>query len=378
MRSFASICASRKLLALGLMFSLGCTSTRLADPATSAGRPSQLYEDFRARVAAQVADDPLIGIWSGGQCGFSVVLAVVRNDEGTPHQLKAVILNGSEVGYGFFDGHPWFYASPLAAPGTYEGRITYRNVLWQRWFPTRIVMSGQNAFTTYDDVTLQTCGGTVHTYLRKDPRPDVGPVRLTSGSGFLLWGSALVLTTNHVVEKAPRIRIRFPTGEEYEARVLARDLGNDLALLEARGFHATIARGFKVDPRAVIAVGEPVHALGYPLAPALSRQPSIVSGQVSSGVGLEDSPTQFRMTAPINPGSSGGPILNQEGVVVGIAVSALRHRLVEGISFGIKIGTALPLLQQTGARLGAGDGGRFTPDQIFTRYAQDVVSIEAY
>lgn len=378
MKSLTTNRARLSGLTLVLLFSLSCTSTLPGGSTAQVERPSILYEEFRARAAGQAADDPLIGIWSGGQCGFSVVLAVVRNDDETPYKLKAVILNGSQVGYGFFDGHPWFYASPLAAPGTYEGRITYRNVLWQRWFPTRILMTGQDAFTTYDDVTLRTCGGTIHTYLRKDPRPDVDVARVASGSGFLLWNTTLVLTANHVVEKASRIRIRFPMTEEYEARVLARDSTNDLALLEVRGFQATTTRGFRVNPQTVIVVGEAVHVLGYPLAPRLSRAASIVSGQVSSAVGLEDSPNQFRMTAPINLGSSGGPILNQHGAVVGIAVSALRHRLVEGITFGIKIGAALPVLQHTGVSFGAGNGDRLTPAQIFTRYAQDVVMIEAF
>lgn len=359
---------------MGLLFSIGCASSGPGGAIT----PEEalgILQEFRARVSAQASEDPLIGIWSGGQCGFSVVLAVVRNDEETPYKLKAVILNGSQVGYGFSDGHPWFYVSPLVAPGTYEGRITYRTVFRQFWFPTRILMSGQNAFTSYDDVTLRTCGGTVHTYLRKEPRPETAVTRATSGSGFLLWNTALILTANHLVENPSRVRIRFPTAEGYDARVLARDSTNDLALLEVQGFQAT-TRGFRVNQQAVIVAGATVHALGYPLAPALGRNPSIVSGQVSSAVGMNDSPTQFRMTAPINPGTSGGPILNDRGLVVGIAISALRHRLLEGITFGIKIATAVPLLQQAGVSHEAWGGDRLTPDQIFERYARDVVLVE--
>jgi len=63
-------------------------------------------------------------------------------------------------------------------------------------------------------------------------------------------------------------------------------------------------------------------------------------------------------------------------MVVGISVSALRHRLLEGITFGIKIATAGPLLQQAGVSHEARDGDRLTADQIFERYAHDVVLIE--
>ena len=318
----------------------------------------------------------LIGMWSGSQCGLRMEIAIVLNDEESPYKLKAVILNGKQIGYGFFDGHPWFYASPTALPGAYEGYVTYRNVLFQRWFPTRIVMQGPNVFVTYDDVTMRTCGGTIHTYVRKWSPVTKEVSRPASGSGFLLWKTALVLTADHVIESASRIYVRFSTGEKYEAHVVARDSINDLALLDLVSYIPG-PRGFRINPRAIVRIGESAHVIGYPLAPRLGLQPSIVSGHVSSSRGLDDAPTQFRITAPVNPGNSGGPILNQEGEVIGIAVSAIRHRLIEGIAFGIKIAAAFPLLQRGKVRLEWEETAQLNPEQIFSRYSPDVVLIEA-
>lgn len=90
--------------------------------------------------------------------------------------------------------------------------------------------------------------------------------------------------------------------------------------------------------------GESVFAIGYPLGERLGLEPSIVNGLVNAVVGPNDDPTLFRLSAPLNPGNSGGPIVNSRGEVVGVAVSALRGKLIEGIAFGIKIATATPIL----------------------------------
>lgn len=355
-----------------MILSLGCAAKQAQVPFPT----SSIDEEFLKRVEDETGKDPLIGIWSGTQCGRTVLLAVLLNDEGTPYKLKALILNGDQMGYGYHDGDPWFYVAPLALESTYQGTVSYRSRFFSRWFPTQIVMTAKDIFTTYDDVTILTCGGTVHTYIRNAPAGEEETRLAVSGSGFLLWNTALILTAHHVVGKAKDISIHFATGEEYQASIIARDSTNDLAILELRGFQPG-DRGFQVNPQTGVGIGESVHALGYPLTALLGRQPSIVTGQVSSTVGLEETPTQFRMTAPINPGNSGGPILNERGEVVGISVSSLRNQLLEGITFGIKIATALPLLQEADVVIQPmSTHPPLTPDKIFSNHAQDVVLIE--
>jgi S1-C subfamily serine protease len=376
MKSFKILFKGISLLVGVFLFMSGCCLSP-SSPLTSPV-PPELIEEYRPQVAAQAKEDPLIGMWSGLYCGVNVVLAVVRNDEETPYKLKGVILNGSQLGSGYSDGDTRFYVNPLAEKGLYEGIVTYRNVIIRRWFPTRVVMKGSNVFTHYDDYQGETKGGTVHSYLRKEPSEENDQEKPGSGSGFLLWNTSLALTANHVVEKSSRIKVYFKINEGYEAHILFRDSRNDLALLEIKGFNPTPIRGFKINPQTVVSIGEQIHALGYPLSSALSRHPSIVSGQVSSDVGLGDSPTQFRMTVPINPGNSGGPILNQHGEIVGIAVSTLRDSGIEGITFGIKIGTALALLQKAGVQFYGEKTNPLTADQVFKKFSRDVVLIEVH
>ncbi len=179
----------------------------------------------------------------------------------------------------------------------------------------------------------------------RTPRPAEGPAPLASaGSGFLLRNTNLVLTNHHVVAERTRITVTFPSGEQYPARVTHRDPSNDLAIIEVLGRPAS--GGLVLAVTEQIQVGDTVHALGYPLGPGLSRQPSLVSGQISSTLGMGDDIARFRTTAPLNPGNSGGPIVNQRGQVIGIAAAGLVRQDVEAIRFAIKASTAALILQQ--------------------------------
>jgi len=204
----------------------------------------------------------------------------------------------------------------------------------------------------------------------------------SAGSGFLLRDTNLVMTNDHVVAGKTTIAVVFPGGEEYPGRVVLRDRGNDLALVELKG-RGGGSGGLTLAVNAEIQVGDTVHALGYPLGGGLSRQPSMVSGAISSTLGLGDDIARFRMTAPINPGNSGGPIVNHRGQVVGIAAAGLVRQEVEAIRFGIKASTAALILRQAGAATSFDvvvtptEPSAKSPAQIFRDVSPHVVLIEA-
>jgi len=202
----------------------------------------------------------------------------------------------------------------------------------------------------------------------------------SSGSGFYLKGSTHIMTNHHVIEKARVIQVSFPKGKRYRGRVVATDKRNDLAvvkLLKMRPRHSGF--GFRYGVR--VQVGERIHALGYPLGASLSRNPSMVSGEISSTTGKEDDLSQFRMTAPINAGNSGGPIVNDKGELVGIAKGGHIQRGVEAVRFGIKTSAAGIILEQipTSANFDIqvrAQKRKNSPSQIFRELSPYVVMIE--
>ncbi|MEE9274514.1 MAG: serine protease, partial [bacterium] len=204
----------------------------------------------------------------------------------------------------------------------------------------------------------------------------------SSGSGFYLKGTTHIMTSLHVVEDAKMIQISFPSGERHRGRVVARDKNNDLAIVRLEGMRPK-KKGFRIRFGARARIGERIHALGYPLGAEVSRNPSMVSGEVSAMTGMGDNISQFRMTAPINAGNSGGPILNARGELIGVAAAGLIKRGVEGVRFGVKASAAALILEQI-AVVGKFDvqvepktpKRALTPPDIFEEFSPYVVMIE--
>jgi S1-C subfamily serine protease len=360
------------LIIILCLFLISCAST------SKNIEQSDRYDKYLKLTKMQAGKDPLIGIWQGSKGGKPIILAVTENDGEESEQLKAVILNGSDYQFGYLNSSPWFYVSPMASKATYAGRINYKELFWSRWYPTKIVMNDMNSFTTTDDLPahVKSPGGKITSYMRKEEVIAIDDITRSSGTGFLIKDSNLVITAHHVVGKAKSIGVRFPDGSIFPAEIVGRDAQNDVAILRLEFFTPSPERGFEIDASPDIAPGETVHALGYPLGETLGKQPSIVSGQVSAVVGMKEAENQFRITAPINPGNSGGPILNESGKVVGIAVAVIRDQKIEGVAFGIKINAVVPMLQKLSVDFSENRSDPTSADEIFRRYSEDVVYIK--
>jgi hypothetical protein len=197
-----------------------------------------------------------------------------------------------------------------------------------------------------------------------------------SGSGFYLKGSSHIMTNLHVVGTAKEIRVSFPSGEKYSGEVIVRDVNNDVAIVELQGMSQKRG-GFTVDLTADVDPGMEVNAIGYPLNSGIS----IVSGKISSSTGLNQNISKFTMTAPINEGNSGGPVIDESGNLVGIAQSGLVQRDVENVRFGTKIATTVHALKQ--AKLSRQFSiqvkrrkRKFSSREIFKKYSPYVVKID--
>lgn len=162
-----------------------------------------------------------------------------------------------------------------------------------------------------------------------------------SGSGFLV-GRSLVVTNYHVIHEAKTIHC-FVSGASFDASMIAHDKQTDLALLTLEKEPAPASPVLKLGNSANIAQGERVFAMGYPLTDVLGKDLHVHEGIISSVVGFEGSASEFQVGMSLNPGNSGGPLLDVAGRVVGIVRSKLGARYVvqadtipEGVTFAIK------------------------------------------
>ena len=176
--------------------------------------------------------------------------------------------------------------------------------------------------------------------------PDDAVTGMTSGSGFYVTRSGHILTNAHAVEQCREITV-FPSGV---AEVVARDRESDLALLLIDSDEATVPAVFR-EGRG-IRTGASVIVVGYPLQGLVSSGPNITDGIVSATAGLRNDRRMFQMTAPIQPGSSGGPVLDATGSVVGVATATLNAIAVaratgsipQNVNFAINAGTVRAFL----------------------------------
>jgi len=151
---------------------------------------------------------------------------------------------------------------------------------------------------------------------------------VVSGSAFVVSTLGHLVTNAHVTEGCQEVELQGKTGS-LPARVVARDSINDLAVLRAEGrLPAPIA--VRSEPR--LRAGESVVVLGFPLAGLLTPDVQVATGSVSALAGLNGDTGKIQISAPIQVGSSGGPVLDGSGNVVGVAVSKLDAIAVASIT----------------------------------------------
>ena len=172
-----------------------------------------------------------------------------------------------------------------------------------------------------------------------------------SGTGFIVNEGGLVVTNKHVVEGSTRVSVRMAEGSEYQGSVTKRHPTLDLAYvsIDSSRTFTPIAIGDSDEVR----VGAEIIVIGFPLASSLGAEPTVSVGIVSA-----KRDNRLQTDASVNPGNSGGPLLDMFGQVVGVVVSRVveaNGRPISGIGFAIPInevkselggqvtpGTALP------------------------------------
>jgi S1-C subfamily serine protease len=173
-----------------------------------------------------------------------------------------------------------------------------------------------------------------------------GPVPQTGqGSGFILNKEGLILTNNHVIEGGQKVEVTLYNKHQYQAKVVTVDKGHDLALLKIDApdlVPATLA-----ESSSDLIVGQRVYAIGNPFGLSGTMTRGIISA-IRSVRGPENNPIDdaIQTDASVNPGNSGGPLLNSRGEVIGVTTMIASNGADQssGIGFAIPINTAKAVL----------------------------------
>lgn len=187
----------------------------------------------------------------------------------------------------------------------------------------------------------------------------------SSGTGFLVSMDGAVITNAHVVENCGAIHVTASQGATADAKIVARDVRNDLALL-GTGLSVKKAAAFRTSIR----LGEPVEAFGYPLADLLARSGNFTLGNVSALVGIGEDSRYLQISVPVQPGNSGGPLLDQSGNLVGVVsakLNALKMMLAtngdipQNVNFAIKASIVTSFMESNSAAYSTGSATQSIP-----------------
>ena len=212
------------------------------------------------------------------------------------------------------------------------------NLSWKKW-PNNTTTEMKNRLVEYLDAQpiVKVVKKTEDEKPKaQKPSPDNNKIiAAASGTGFFVSTDGHIVTNNHVIDGCDLVKTSF-NGNQINSKVLSVDKANDLAILKT-----------EIKPNYIYSVSdedvellEDIIIAGYPLGKQVSAAIKTSKGSVTALAGFQDNYSEFQTDAALNSGNSGGPIMNQKGNVVGVAVAAFgKKEGVESFNFGIKSST---------------------------------------
>jgi hypothetical protein len=183
-------------------------------------------------------------------------------------------------------------------------------------------------------------------------------VEISAGSGVVIGTKGEILTNSHVVEACQTITVTLASGKPQLGALVARDERNDLAVIRLAGTDNSPAPIAMFREGSPVRAGDAIVALGYPLSGVLATDANVSVGNVSALAGIADDSRYLQISAPVQPGNSGGPLLDASGHLVGIVtakLNALRLArftgdILENVNFALKAEIARTFLDSKGVK----------------------------
>jgi S1-C subfamily serine protease len=179
--------------------------------------------------------------------------------------------------------------------------------------------------------------------------PDIMSNFSGTGTGFFITTNGYLVTNFHVVEKASIVKVKTSTGLKT-AKIISTDPDSDLALLKLEGSYEALP----VSPGKNVALGSTVTTVGFPMVGLMGLSPKFAKGEITSLAGIQDDQRYFQISVPVQPGNSGGALINEKGNVVGIVSAKLdaaamlqsSGALPENVNYAVKSSLLIELLKK--------------------------------
>ena len=169
-----------------------------------------------------------------------------------------------------------------------------------------------------------------------------------SGTGFFITDDGYIITNEHVAGEGATVRLVTAAGS-IAAKVVKVDKANDVALLKAEGRFMALP----VIPSRGVRLGATAATVGFPNTGLQGFAPKLARGEIASLAGAQDDARHFQISAPIQPGNSGGALVDELGNVIGVVVAKLSQRaalatsgaLAENVNYAVKSSYLLSFLE---------------------------------
>ena len=258
-----------------------------------------------------------------------------------PHAQTALgvcYFNGFGVAKDYVQAYKWLN---LAAAKGDEDAIRIRAIAEQR-MTTEQIAEGQQLAMKFV-ARIETTGSNPNSAL-----PVATDSPIAAGTGFFITEDGYLISNYHVVKDAAKVRLLTGAGM-VDAKVVQVDAADDLVLLKANGRFAPLP----ILPSKAVQLGSTVATVGFPDPGLQGFAPKLAKGEIASLSGAGDDAQYFQISVPVQPGNSGGALVDEKGNVVGIVSAKLDARaalsasgaLPENVNYAIKSSFLLSFLE---------------------------------
>ena len=191
--------------------------------------------------------------------------------------------------------------------------------------------------------------------------PGTWAQRASTGTGFFITEDGYFITCFHVVVNSGKITLRNLRGETFDARAIAVDKSNDLALLKVEAPGSTRFKPLPLARSADVRRGTAIVTMGFPNISQQGIEPKVTDGIINSFSGANNDQRVFQISAPIQTGNSGGPLITMDGNVVGVVASKLDAAAIarqtgdipQNVNYAIKSQHVLDMLDKVAVQIPA-------------------------